>query len=278
MDGAGPGSYAVGYRHIEIDRPDGPSFWAWVFYPAIAGERDAAFVRDDERFPVVSFGHGFLQTVQRYRYSLRDLASHGYIVIATSSHHGLAPDHAEYSGDLARCLAYVVTSSNDEQSWLFGRVDEHALALSGHSMGGGAAVAASRGLEVKALITLAGAPLRSKPESDDHRPEHELHIVGDADLIVPVGATKTMIDDSGVIVTIRGGSHCGFMDETVIGCDEGELDHDEQLRITRTLIRSFLDLHLKGRTELEKEFAVEHPLEAQGLVRFERPSTPLEDD
>ena len=273
-----PGAYSVGYRNIEIDRPDGSSFWAWVFYPADQAEKDTAIVHGVERFPVVSFGHGFLQPVQRYRYSLRDLASHGYIVIATNSHHGLTPDHAEYSDDLARCLTHIVSSSRTERSWLFDRVDTESLALSGHSMGGGAAVAAAREIDVKVLITLAGAPLRSKPAAGEHRPEYELHIVGDADRIVPPAASRTLLDAPGLFVIIRGGSHCGFMDETVIGCDEAEIAHDEQLRITRVLMRSFLDLHLKGQEALYDEFWVEHPLELEGLVEFSRSELSEQED
>lgn len=277
-DDSEPGAFAVGYRNIQIERPDGSSFWAWVFYPADESEQDTAIVDGDERFPVVSFGHGFLQSVQRYRYTLREIASHGYIVIATSSHHGFTPDHREYSDDLARCLTRIVSSAQEERSWLFDRVDPQSLALCGHSMGGGAAELAARGLKVRALITLAGAPLRVQPGSDDELPTHELHIAGDADRIVPPNASRRLLGAKGLFATIRGGSHCGFMDETVIGCDEGEIEHDEQLRITRVLMRSFLDLHLKGQEELYDEFWVEHPLELEGLVGFSRSELSEQED
>jgi len=266
------GPYAVGFRSIRIERDDDTAFWAWVFYPAATHAQDEPLIDGDEKFPVVSFGHGFLQPVQRYRYSLRFLASHGYIVIASNSHRGISPDHAQYSADLAQCLTHLAELGRQASSWLAGRVDEDALALSGHSMGGGASARASMSLRVHALITLAGAPLRDSPVQHAPPAPPQLHIVGDADRIVPPEATRTLIDDRDapwIFARIRGGSHCGFMDETVLGCDKGSIAHDEQLRITRALMLAFLDLHLKGDHEQGTVLSKEHPLRTSGALRLE---------
>lgn len=269
------GPYAVGYRSIRIERDDATAYWAWVFYPGATHAQDAALIDGDERFPVVSFGHGFLQPVQRYRYSLRFLASHGYLVIATNSNRGIAPDHAQYSRDMARCLSRLIELGRDDESWLAGRVDEDALALSGHSMGGGGAERAAAKIEVRALIPLAGAPLRGGAGDPPGRLGNpaELHIVGDDDRIVPPAASRVMFDRGNarrIFATVAGGSHCGFMDEVILGCDKGSIAHKEQLRITRSLMLSFLDLHLKGDEGRRDTLWAEHPLEASGVVSFER--------
>ncbi|CAN0586096.1 unnamed protein product, partial [Laminaria digitata] len=135
--------------------------------------------------------------------------------------------------------------------WLAGLVDERALALSGHSMGGGAAVAASELIRVQAIIPLAGAPLRSKNSTDGDIEPHaaQLHIVGSQDRIVPPAASRTLINKDAsprLFATIEGGSHCGFMDETILGCDKGSIEPQTQLRITRSLMLAFLDFYLKG--------------------------------
>lgn len=280
-DGSEQGEHAVGYRSIKIERQDGTAFWAWVFYPADAHEQDAALIEGDDRFPVVSFGHGFLQPVQRYRYSLRFLASHGYIVIATNSHRGIAPDHAQYSRDLALCLTHLIELGRDDSSWLAGRVNADALALSGHSMGGGASVRATSSVRVQALITLAGAPLRTGPTRGPGNPPAQLHIVGDADRIVPPGATRGLfadLDGPRLFASIAGGSHCGFMDETIPGCDKGSIDHEEQLRISRSLMLAFLDLYLKGDERHHGALWDRHPLEESGVLVMERREVPDDDD
>lgn len=267
--------HEVGYRNLTIERPDSSTFSAWVFYPAVRSERDASMLDDAGPFPAMSFGHGFLQPPQRYKHTLRYIASHGYIVIATNSHRGIAPDHAQYSGDLARCLEHLVSQSRDETSWLAGSVDPDALALSGHSMGGGAAAHAARLIRVQALIPLAGAPLRSDhPEKKGVEPPFaQLHIVGSEDRIVPPAASKTLIDGEGdrrLFATIEGGSHCGFMDETILGCDEGSIELSDQLRITRSLMIAFLDLYLKGDDTMHERIWVEFEHERAGLVSIER--------
>ncbi len=205
------GAHKVGYRNITIERSDRTSFSAWVFYPAVQSERDAPALAADDPYPALSFGHGFLQPPQRYKHTLRFIASHGYVVIATNSHRGIAPDHAQYSQDLARCLERLIELSDDDSSWLSGVVDQQALALSGHSMGGGAAVAAARLIRVQALIPLAGAPLWARDA--DQAPEGivaQLHIVGSEDRIVPPAASRTLIDRDQrpwLMATIEGGSH-----------------------------------------------------------------------
>ncbi|MEX0876815.1 MAG: hypothetical protein WD114_05085 [Phycisphaerales bacterium] len=271
----GLGEYEVGFRNVLIEREDESEFSAWVFYPADRTQRDEPIIEGNSRFPAISFGHGFLQPVNRYKHTLRFLASHGYLVIATNSHRGIAPDHAQYSRDMARCLSHLIEQGRDDASWIAGRVDEDALALSGHSMGGGGAEGAAGLIAVRVLIPLAGAPLRGEPGEATQRMGNpaELHIVGDHDRIVPP-ATSRVIFKRGcaerVFATIAGGSHCGFMDETILGCDQGTIEHNEQLRITRALMLAFLELHLKGNEEMHGPVWIEHDDEKRGLVQLKR--------
>jgi dienelactone hydrolase len=269
------GLFEVGYRKVNIKRNDGSEYESWVFYPAQSTARDEPILAESGPYPALSFGHGFLQAAHRYKHTLRFIASHGYIVIATNSHRGIAPDHTQYSRDLARCLKYLIALSQDESSWLAGRVDEGALALSGHSMGGGAAVEASKHIDVHALIPLAGAPIRVSSDSleDKETSPAELHIVGSVDRIITPSASRTLMsraENPKLFTTIEGGSHCGFMDETRIGCDKGTIEHAEQLRITQSLMLAFLDLYLKGNENMHEQIWVEHPSEKTGLITIDR--------
>jgi dienelactone hydrolase len=269
------GLYEVGYRKVKIERTDGSTYEAWVFYPAQSTKRDEPILSSTDPYPALSFGHGFLQAAHRYKHTLRFIASHGYIVIATNSHRGFAPNHAQYSQDLAQCLEHLIALSQDESSWLSGCVDEDALALSGHSMGGGAAVIAAKLLDVQALLPLAGAPIRMSRTKTvvPTQPPAELHIVGSLDRIITPAASRTLMgrtEGPKLFATIEGGSHCGFMDETRIGCDKGTIGHQSQVRMTRSLMLAFLDLNLKGNVDMHQQVWVEHEDEARGLVTIDR--------
>lgn len=48
------------------------------------------------------------------------------------------------------------------------------------------------------------------------------------------------------LVSITGGSHCGFLDGSIPFCDSGSISRAAQLAETRRLLLEFLDVHLKG--------------------------------
>ena len=66
------------------------------------------------------------------------LASHGYIVIATTSEGSLFPSHSNFALDIRQCLTWLEQQDVLAGGWLLGAVDEAKFGVSGHSMGGGA--------------------------------------------------------------------------------------------------------------------------------------------
>jgi dienelactone hydrolase len=217
---------------------DGRSFPARLVQPT--GSNPVAY-------PVVAFGHGFAQTASRYASTLSAIAARGYVVIAPDSETGLIPNHGRFADDLERSIRWARATVPNAHRTLD--------AVSGHSMGGGAAlVAADRHPTIDTVVTLAAAetnPSAATASAGVSVPT--LYIVGDRDTIVRPATTRAMYDRTlapARFVTITGGYHCGFNDSTSffgIGCDSGGISRSTQLAITRELLSDWLDSTLLSR-------------------------------
>lgn len=250
-DDSQPGAYAVSQRTVTVTRSNGSSFSAQIRYPATASSANAPFATAAAPAPAISFGHGFLSAVDLYDSTMDHLASHGYIVIATTSEGGLFPSHANFALDIRQCLTWLEQEDANPASWLSGAVDESAFGVSGHSMGGGAsALAAAADARIKCLATLAAAetnPSSSAAAGSIQRPS--CFIVGSQDSIVTPATTQNQFnacDAPRLFTTIAGGSHCGFIDSAIIACDSGALPRADQLAKTRALLLAFFNTHLRG--------------------------------
>jgi predicted dienelactone hydrolase len=250
-DNSLPGPYPVSQRTVTVTRSNNTTFSAQIRYPATSAAANAPFAAAAGPAPAVSFGHGFLSAVDLYDSTMDHLASHGYIVIATTSEGGFLPNHANFALDIRQCLAWLEQQDALKSSWLFGAVNQDAFGVSGHSMGGGAsALAAAADTRIKCLATLAAAetnPSAAAAAGNVQRPAR--FIVGSQDTIVAPATTQnqyTACDAPRQFVTITGGSHCGFIDSAIIACDSGALARAEQLAKTRALLLEFFDTHLRG--------------------------------
>lgn len=135
-----PGPYAKAFTSQSITA-SGRTFNVDIRYPgAVAGNGAAAAAG---QFPVVAFGHGWLQATSTYTNYMDQLASWGIIVIAPKTQTGLFPNHSSFADDLNASLAWAVAQNGVAGSRFEGRVRTDKLGLSGHSMGGGAAVVAA---------------------------------------------------------------------------------------------------------------------------------------
>ncbi|QOJ00227.1 MAG: dienelactone hydrolase family protein [Phycisphaeraceae bacterium] len=249
-DYSAPGPYEAGRRVVTVTRADGSSFTAEVVYPAVS-RGDNAPMAPGGAWPSVSFGHGFVTPVSQYRGTLEHLASWGFLAIASTSEGGFFPSHARFASDLSRCLTWLEDRHADPGSFLFGRVDVGAFAVSGHSMGGGASIlsAASDG-RVRAVVPLA--PAETNPSAvgaSAGLSAPVLMICGDADAIVPTGTNGARMYGATPrarrLASLAGGFHCGFIDGGMIGCDaSGGMTRADQLRLTRGLMTAWLTVYL----------------------------------
>ncbi len=124
------------------------------------------------RLPIVVFGNGACANIgNRYRYLLTEVASHGYLVIATGP---VGPPHVEWMVSLTdpaappptqRAPASTAAQLNDAIDWaiaenaraggdLAGRLDTDAIAVMGQSCGGLQAIAASADPRVDTTLVL----------------------------------------------------------------------------------------------------------------------------
>lgn len=247
-----PGPFAAGRRDVTVTRPDGSTFTATLHYPATTAGVNAPFDPSGGPYPVFSFGHGFLSAVTLYQSTLAHLASHGFFAIASQSQGGLFPNHAAFATDIRHCLDHLIAANASASSPYFGSVAVEALAVGGHSMGGGASIlSAAADPRIRAVVTLAAANTNPSSISAAGQVVAPTRlIVGSQDTIVPPGTSAGPMYANLLgprqLADIVGGSHCGFIDSSIPFCDSGSISRATQLALTRALMLEFLALHLQG--------------------------------
>lgn len=253
-DLADPGPYAAGFRTVTVTRQPGlgsGTFTALLYYPAAVPGSGAPFNPAGAPYPVVSFGHGFLQATTQYDNLMAHLATHGYFVIASNSEGSLFPSHQNFANDLRSCLGFMEAENVSPASAYFQRVNTSAMGLSGHSMGAGASIlAAAADTRVRALLPLA--PAETNPSAVAATPQVSvptMYIVGTQDTIVPTASNAQPMYDATQtprrLEQIVGGFHCGFTDAGSIGCDSGSITRDAQQVFVKRLMAEFFALTLK---------------------------------
>ena len=203
-------------------------------------------------WPVVVFAHGYLATPASYRETLRRLAAEGYVVIAPETSRILFPDHSRVADNMRAALTWLTAESEQPATLFTDAIRTDGFGAAGHSTGGGAALlAAARDPRVVAVSTLAAADtapssldvvdrIRGAVQfacgSDDEITRLDEH---QRPLFAKVTAAKQL-------VVLKGGSHCGFLDDDPPLGDSGSLDRGQQLELARGLMTSWFAVHLKG--------------------------------
>ena len=140
----------------------------WVNAVVYLPEARGAHAR---RFPAVAFAVGWNSWVERYKDTMRHLASHGFIVIAPTVADRRARPLFSFdllSKHLLASLAWLVRESRRENSQrFFGKVDADRLGLLGHSSGAGAAVRAAVDAKLRVAANVGASSLASGYESTD---------------------------------------------------------------------------------------------------------------
>lgn len=176
---------------------DGRTFTARLVQPTGVAPR---------AYPIVAFGHGFVQSRCQHQSTLAALAARGYIVIAPDSEGSFFPDHARFAADLTRAIRWVRATQPNAHATLD--------AVAGHSMGGGAALlAADADPAIESIATLAAAETRpSATSAAAGITAPALFVVGSQDRIVAPATTRAMYDAklaAAVWASISGWYHCG---------------------------------------------------------------------
>ncbi|WP_329319870.1 MULTISPECIES: poly(ethylene terephthalate) hydrolase family protein [unclassified Streptomyces] len=243
VDPSSAGPFAVAHTDLTVSAA-GRSFAARVWYPGTTAGADAPVAAGPH--PGLAFGHGFFQDISKYESLLTHYASWGVITVAPKSQAGLFPSHSGFADDLNASLTWLTAQNSTGGSRFAGAVDTARLGLSGHSMGGGAALlAAGRNSAVKAVSTLAAAetdPSAVTASGTLSMPAQ--YVGGSADSIAGVAGNQQKMYDAKPSPTqlrvITGGFHCGFVDSSGIGCDSGSLSRAVQQRLTRGITTAYL--------------------------------------
>ncbi|MFE0674537.1 alpha/beta hydrolase family protein [Streptomyces sp. NPDC058867] len=249
IDPAAPGAFPVAYTDLTVSA-SGRSYSARVWYPGTASGANQPVAVGAH--PGLAFGHGFLQSINQYESLLRHYASWGFITVTPKSQGGLFPSHSAFAADLNAALTWLSTQKTTTGSRFAGAVDTSRLGVSGHSMGGGAAlVAASLNPAVKSVSTLAAAETNPSAVSASRALTVPAQYVGgSADTIAPVADHQRKMYDAKPAATqlrvITGGFHCGFEDSSGFGCDSGGITRAAQQRLTQGVTTAWLLHTLAG--------------------------------
>ncbi|MGW3632166.1 alpha/beta hydrolase family protein [Streptomyces sp. NPDC005122] len=242
-DPSTPGSYSVAYTDLTVSA-SGRSYSARVWYPGTTAGANAPVAAGAH--PGMAFGHGFFQGITQYESLLRHYASWGIITVAPQSQGGLFPSHSAFADDLNAALTWLTTQNSTTGSRFAGAVNTTRLAVSGHSMGGGAALlAASRNPAVKSVSTLAAAETNPSAVAASGTLSMPVQYVGgSSDTIAGVAANQQKMYDAKRSATqlrvITGGFHCGFEDSSGLGCDSGNIARATQLKLTYGVTTAWL--------------------------------------
>ncbi|MFO0873594.1 MAG: dienelactone hydrolase family protein [Phycisphaerales bacterium] len=247
-----PGPFLAGTRTVTVPRPNGTTFNATLYYPATSAANNAPFDASGAPYPGITFGHGFVQPVSQYASTMKHLASYGFLVIASQSEGSLFPSHASFANDMRSCLDWLEAQNVDPASPYLGAVETTRFGASGHSMGGGCAILATKDdPRIDAVAPLAAAdtnPSAIAAMLDVEVPSRL--IAGSQDGIVATATSSALMyanaDAPKQLQVIQGGFHCGFTDADFLFCDSGSITRAAQLAITRRLLTEFFLLHLKG--------------------------------
>lgn len=230
-----------------------------IYYPADADGDNVILTKSvGEKFPLISFGHGFVMTWDAYKNIWEALVPQGYIVAFPTTESSFAPSHATFGKDLAFVVSALFAKSQETTSIFYNRIDTMNCVM-GHSMGGGSAfLAAQFSSAIKTIATLA--PAETSPSAIAAAASLEipsLIFAGGNDCITPpqtnqVPMYKALVSSCKTYISIDGGSHCQMADNNVL-CSFGEatcspkptISSEQQHSIINGYLIAWLDYQLK---------------------------------
>ncbi|NSW44548.1 MAG: T9SS type A sorting domain-containing protein [Bacteroidales bacterium] len=213
-------------------------------------------------FPYLVFGHGFLMGASDYTKLSDSLVSEGYIVIyVTTCMTVFTSDHETFRLDLAFISSIFYSLNSNISSSFYGKIIDKK-AIIGHSMGGGCTVlAAQNNPNINAIICLSplGTTNPSAISVADLVNVPALIIGASGDSVCPANTMGIPIYDSlsstcKVFISIIGGGHCLFGNNSNGACSLGEsasgssitITNDQQNDATLDFMIPWLNYHLKN--------------------------------
>jgi len=257
-------SFQTGYTIVSFKENDRGTkrVRAIVYYPSLkAGKEQPLAGTPGEKFPVVSFGHGYQLPATNYENIRKALVPEGFIVAFPLTERGMFPSHSTLGKDIAFVASQLRKEGETPNSLFYGKVGEKCGYM-GHSMGGGSAVlGAANGPVPDAMILLA--PLETRPSAVEAAAKvtiPTLIFAGENDCITPPGSNQDPIYEAlgspdKTYITILGGSHCQMAGDHVL-CRLAEATCSPKPAVSREEQHAVIDRYLvpwlKSRLKGEK--------------------------
>lgn len=230
--------YEIGHITLQLTDTsrDNRLIPAEVYYPALTAGEEVPVATG--QFPVLSFGHGFVMTVDAYTNFSDILVPMGYILALSNTETGFSPSHPDLALDLSFIIKAMKIEGADPESIFFGTVGQTS-AVMGHSMGGGASMlSAAQDTAVTAVVNFAAANTNpSAVTASASITVPALLFSGAADCVTPPSQHQEIMYDSlasscKTLISITGGGHCYFANTNFL-CTFGENSCNPNLTITR---------------------------------------------
>ncbi len=276
--------FQVGHTSITFTDParNNRSIPTEIYYPAdAAGDNVPLAVSAGEKYPVLSFGHGFVMTWDAYQNIWNAVVPEGFIIVFPKTEGSFSPSHVELARDLAFVIRQVETLGQPGNSLFFNRVDSMNCVM-GHSMGGGAAfLAASLDTNIKTLATLAPAETStSAVQAAGGLQIPALVFAGANDCVTPPAVHQlpmyeALQSECKTYVSITGGSHCQMANSNFF-CTIGEatctpaptITRAEQHQIINRYLLPWLKFQLKN--DCVAGAALDSLIEVDAAISFDK--------
>lgn len=197
-----------------------------AFEPLVPGTAPVA--KEGGPFPLIIYNHGFMSFRQEGTYIARQLASHGYMVIAANFPltNYFAPgnptveDVVNQPGDVSFLITQALAWNQDKTSQFFGAIDPDRIGVVGLSLGGMTTTLAAfhptlKDTRIKAAVSIAGPFSMFDPKFFESGTLPFMMVAGSLDAIVPYKAHAALLPEkysNGTLVTIEGATHVNFAD------------------------------------------------------------------
>lgn len=252
--------YKVGFQRVNLNSTH--YIQTFVYYPSTANGENQPIVDDGTKFPVISFGHGFVMSPTAYDWLTNALVPYGYILAFPNTETGVPPNHSNFGKDEAYVARAIKALGDSSNSFLFGKTAAYN-AIGGHSMGGGASYLAMQNVtDITTFFNFSAAETflsESAIVKAQVCKQPALVFTGTKDCVAPDTANSkkmytNLASEYKFFANIVGGSHCQFADPGETPCELGEaLSCGSNVYITRTqqqdrvllLLKPWLDFWLK---------------------------------
>lgn len=256
--------YSIGNKKVILkDRSRASrSVLTFIYYPATADSTDAPIIDDGTKFPVISFGHGFVMSALAYQWLAEALVPSGYIIAFPSTEEGVPPNHSDFGKDevfVARALRDYGDSST---SFLFNKTNGYT-AVGGHSMGGGATFLGMQNVtDITTFFNFSAAETfitQSAIQVAKNCTRPGLVFTGTKDCVAPPATNclamyNNLASEYKFFANIHDASHCQFGDPHKTPCETGEafacngttyITSQDQRADVYLLLQPWLDFWLK---------------------------------